>query len=199
MNKFLGIGLLLFLSSMFSSLEAQRKIDKFSYIRAGGMIYRDSTVQRGATFRLDYVSNNFLSNQYYSVFVDQDQGIAYVQNLAFSNEPREFNNSRTDMGLVYGLNMVTNIKSRFYVGMGLGYSNYTFTDSLKEEPYEYSSIFYSYHTGAEVRLSKSNYLFFEYYVKRLPTRDNAGNAYEDSFELQQANVERWILGIAYDF
>ena len=197
MKRFLVV--LLFFSSLFSSLEAQKKIGEFSYIRAGAMLYRDSTVQRGVTFRFDYVTNKSLGNQYYSAFIDYDQGISYVQNLAFSNEPREFNNSRTDIGGIYGLNMVTNIKSRFYVGMGFGYSNYTLSDSLKEEPYVYSSIFYSYHTGAEVRLSKKRYLFFEYYVKRLPSRDNQGNAYEDSFELQQANVERWILGIAYDF
>ena len=180
-------------------VDARKKLDEFRHIRVGGNLYRDSTVQRGFAFHADYSTNKGLSNQYYSVFLDYDHGLKYLQDQAFSDEPREFNNKRTDLGALYGLNMISNIKSRFYFGLGLGYSQYTFTDSDKIEPYEYASMFYSWHTGAEVRLGRRRFIFVEYYVKRLPTRDNGGNAYEDSFELQQANVERWIVGYAYAF
>ena len=114
--------------------------------------------------------------------------------------PRVFDNSRTDFGLSYGLHTVTSLGSRFYFGVSSGLSNYTFNDSAKIEPYVYNGIFYSYNYGFEVKLRKSNLIvFIEYYAKRIPTRGDGTNAYEDSFELQQANIERWIIGTGYRF
>ena len=180
-------------------LKARKKLDEFSIFRIGGIPYRDSTAQRGMAFHLDYSSNKSLSNQYYSVFVDYDLGFKYVQTQEFLDEPREFNNSRFDIGAIYGLNMISNIRSRFYFGLGAGATTYTFTDSTKVSPYEYTGFFHSYHMGAEVRYSKKLFVFIEYYIKRLPTRGEGNSAYEDSFELQQANIERWIGGVGYAF
>ena len=183
-----------------ANLFAQRiKLDKVNNIRIGSMIYRDTTTQRGVTLRLDWISNKFVDTQYYGVFSDLDFGLAYkAPKSVLNDEGTTYNNSRQDIGLTYGVHMISNIRSRFYSGLGFGWSHYKFTDSSKIEPYVYNAPFLSFHIGAEVRLKKTKgSIFVELYTKRLPHRGDDQFAYEDSFELQRANVDRWIVGYSY--
>ena len=194
---FFLISLVLLLSPNFF-LEARKRIDldKIQYLRLGANIYRDSTAQRGFTTRLDYVSNEWLKTVYLGCIFDYDAGIKYAEPDTSLSAGTEYNNSRQDIGAVFGVNMISNIKSRFYMGTGLGWSNYTFSDSSKEEKYKYNSLFFSYHLGAEVRFKNSkNFVFIEYYIKTLPHRGDNQFAYEDKAELQRANITRWIIGL----
>ena len=69
------------------SLFGQSKLADINEVRIGANYYRDSTVQRGFTTRLDYVLNKWLNNQYMTAFVDFDIGIPFEQIQPGVNEP----------------------------------------------------------------------------------------------------------------
>ena len=56
-------------------------MDKINYIRVAGMLYRDSTVQRGFTTRIDWISNIGLGTIYSGVIGDFQKFVGAVSGL----------------------------------------------------------------------------------------------------------------------
>ena len=77
--------------NLFSQSRNKLKLDRINNIRIGTMLYRDSTVQRGVSTRIDWISNKWLGTQYFGVLLDYDYGIPYSEPKTFLSEGTEYN------------------------------------------------------------------------------------------------------------
>ena len=203
-KRFMRLIIVVLLLFSFNSLFAQggrhQAVERLRYSMSP---YIDTSVQRGIALKSDYVKNfNYYQRAFiYSIFTNLDYG-SKVTRYQESDEKKDMiNNFRFDIGGLLGFHLITNIQSRLYFLGGVGYSDYSYTDTADiYSDVSWNGLSSIYVSGLEIRpfWLKDYYFFIEFMSKRIFIA-SSGEPEADNPKSHNINNDRFYFGVGTNF